>query len=1282
MPDLTDSSLNGQSNLPADVAAVIGIGVATASLNSLNGILSAIEPGLGGAYLVALGGKDRPAARTVLEQAAALSPLTVVMAEDSAILHPEHVYIAPPDRLMTLEAGRIALRERSGDPQQGGAVDTMLDSIARGVGRRAIAVILNGLQAEGAVGLRTTKECGGLSIGEWDPGDHDGSETAGPSGVLDIRGTPSRIAAEIDLYIGNIAVLPDSSLRITAAEVETHIAEIVAALRRVTGNDFHGYKRGTFVRRVQRRLQVLQLPEIADYVDLLRGDREEVQRLFQDLLIGVTQFFRDPQEFDLLERELPALFRNKSPEDTIRVWVLGCATGEEAYSIAMLLKEHAATLEFPPRLQIFATDLDARALGLARAGRYASTIATHIRSDRLERWFTREGDTYSVVKELREICIFSPHNLVKDAPFSRIDLLSCRNLLIYLNIEVQDRTIPLFHFALRPEGLLMLGSSENVTRHQTLFAPIDRKVRLFRRLEPATRIIPDFPQSLRPQAERMASYGPTEPLPLSRLSDSVSRQADAVAERFAPAYVVIDTQFDVLHFSGRIGRFLEPLSGTASLNLLNLVHRDLRAELRSALYRATTELRRIELLRQVVKQDDHAISVSIFIEPLSRDPVTSLVVVFQHLGPATEEITLESQAGVDDHVTHLETELRMTRERLQATIEELESTNEELRSSNEEYQSINEELQSTNEELETSKEELQSVNEELQTVNLELNHQIGELARSNSDIKNLLEASQVATIFLDNDMRLRSFTRSATEVFHLLATDVGRPLDHVAARVSYAEIIEDVESVLKTLAPVERTVVDLARTRHFAVRVLPYRSLDNFIGGAVLTFTDLTATRNVEAALRDSEERFRNLVGTWAQALWETDADGRILPIGDDGDKANWLDHVHPEDHAEAETAWQGALASREPLNAEFRLMCAEKGWSWTNVRAAPLFDDYGALRKWVGMNIDVTAHRLAQQALSDSEHRMHSLMDGLPQLIWRAGAPGRWTEASRQWTAYTGQTEEQALEWGWLDAVHPEDRSAARDTWSQAETEGFEVEFRLRSTLDGMWRWFKTRATPVRNNKGRILEWLGTSTDVDALRSLQEHQLVLVAELQHRTRNLLAVVRQISQRTLLSAHDLEDFGQRFRDRLGMLARLQGLLSSIDENETVRFDELVSSELSAVGVEPGGRIRVGGPEDVRLRPGAVQMLAMALHELVTNAVKHGALGQPDGLLEITWQVLQEDKPLLQIDWQEFGVVMSGAEPHWGQGRELIERALPYQLDARTTFEPRADGIYCRIILPL
>lgn len=1170
----------GGPEAEGDVLPVVGIAMRAGSLRSLEILFSDIGAGHGAAYVIAVSQQDGLDVATVVETISRQSPLPVVIGKDGDRIEPDHVYVGGSDDLITLTDGHLGVRSATGPIGHRGTIDTLLMSVAEHAHDRAVAVILGGLGSDGTAGVTATKKFGGLSIAESGGQGDDGAQGgAGPSGVVDFHIPIDKIAGEITLYLRNLARLEGDGHDVAPAEIEAHVGQITTILRNVTSHDFHGYKRGTFLRRVHRRMQVLQVEDIEAYAARLRSDRQEVQNLFQDLLIGVTQFFRDPQEFEVLEGELPRLFEGKGPEDQFRIWVLGCATGEEAYSLAILLREHMATLAQPPHVQIFATDLDARALGLARAGRYTDTIADHIRPDRLERWFVREGDTYCVSKELREMCIFSPQNIVKDAPFSRIDVLSCRNLLIYLNADIQSRLIPIFHFSLVPGGVLFLGSSENVTRHQKLFAPIDRGNRVFRRLETATRVIPHFPLTLRSHAAPSIDMTPSEaPMP-SRLTSTVSRQAEAIAERYAPAYVVVDCQFEALHFSGRTGRFLEPVAGTATLNLISLIHRDLRIDLRSALHRALSEGRRVETPRLVIQRDDSAIGVNLIVEPIGAGDITSLIVLFQDVGEAPWGAANGDAPGSDEHVERLENELRLTRDRLQATIEELESTNEELKSSNEEYQSINEELQSANEEMETSKEELQSVNEELQTVNGELGHRVTELGRSNSDLKNLLEATQIATLFLDNDLRVRSFTPSSIEIFHLLETDVGRPLDHVVSRVAYPNLQEDVRRVLKTLVPIDRAVVDPLTGRHFAARVLPYRRVDNYISGAVVTFTDLTAVHQAETAERESEERLRSLV-------------------------------------------------------------------------------------------------------------------EGLTQLVWRAVDEGSWTWSSRQWREYTGQSEEDSHDRGWMVPLHPDDRARASEVWSEAaEQGGFDIEHRIRRASDGTYRWFQTRATPVRDDHGAIVEWIGTSTDIDDIRDLRERQGVLVGELQHRTRNLIGVVRQMAQKTARGSSSLDGFWASFRDRLDALARVQGLLSRLKEHDRVTFDELIRTELAAHGAESDddSRVTIEGPDGVRLRSTTVQTLALALHELATNAVKYGALSQPDAKLAVRWRVdldpeaTDRDQPWLHIDWRETGVQMSEGGKHpsgGGQGRELIERALPYQLGARTTYVLESDGVHCSIATPV
>lgn len=861
--------------------AVVGIGVCAESLGSLEELFAELNPAIGAAYLVAVRQLEGLSVETVVEVLAAQSSLRLKIAAHGDKLEANHIYVGGPDDLLTLAGGHIRATSAQEPVGNRGTIDTMMISLAEQVHDRAVAVLMGGLGSDGVAGVTATKKFGGLSIAEAVEGQAESAAqgVAGPLGVVDLLIPVADISGQIALYVGALASVGQASAEELPEEYASQIAQIATIMRNVTGHDFHGYKRNTFFRRIQRRMQVRQVATLDEYVARLHGDRDEVHNLFQDLLIGVTQFFRDPLEFEALEKEIPRLFDGKGPGDHLRVWVLGCATGEEAYSIGILLREHLATLDSPPHLQIFASDLDAKALGMARAGRYSDTIAKHIRPDRLARWFVKEGETYLVAKELREMCIFSPHNIVKDAPFSRIDLLSCRNLLIYLNADLQNRVIPIFHFSLRSGGVLFLGSSENVTRHKKLFAPVDRKNRIFRRLDTATRVLPDFP--LRPRIRTADLRDLTiPPIPkTSPLTDAVSRRAEVIAERYAPAYVVIDSEGDVLHFSGRTGRYLEPTPGAATLSLLSLVHRDLRLDLRSALHRASRERTRIELAPLPLVRDGQAYGVNIVVEPIGPEDRAAMVVLFQDGGTIDGTSPDAGEPMVsDEHVQRLEADLRLTRERLQATIEELESTNGELKSSNEEYQSINEELQSANEELETSKEELQSVNEELQTVNGELAHRVSEFSRTNSDLKNLLESTQIATVFLDNDLRVRNFTPSATDIFHLLDTDVGRPIEHVASRVFYPELAEDVRVVIKTLVPVERDIAG-PEGRPFVVRVLPYRSVDNFIAGAVVTFMDVTIAVRAQALQRtllaEFQHRVRNILGVTRSIVRRTHEEGQ-----------------------------------------------------------------------------------------------------------------------------------------------------------------------------------------------------------------------------------------------------------------------------------------------------------------------------------------------------------------------------------------------------------------------
>lgn len=867
MTEVGEQAVEGERQAKSPL--VIGVGASPAALDSIERFFARLTLGADQTIVLALQHHetfDEARLRQIVQSS------NGGRLSDPGHGHPiegGNVYLCPPAMITTIQGDRFAIRRAEQAPGERATIDSFLVSLAEERAEKSIGVVLSGTGGDGTLGTATLKDHGGLAIAEKIASETSDplKDASTPAAIADYVLPPEEIPEHIQLYARHLRRLEEKQgFDEVLAAAATSLSRIADILRNKTGNDFHGYKQNTFLRRVQRRMQVVQMDDISAYVEFLRNDKDEVQHLFNDLLIGVTEFFRDKREFEVLETQIiPKIFQGKGAAQQVRVWVLGCATGEEAYSIAILLREYMARMDAAPQVQIFATDIDGRALAAARVGRYRTSIEADMTSERLARWFVREGDTYCVVKELREMCIFSQHNVIKDAPFSRLDLVSCRNLLIYLNAELQNRVIPLFHFALLPDRYLFLGNSENVTRHPKLFVPIDRRARIFRKLDTGTRLPPEFPITA------AAGRVPVDVPPVRSLGPDVGleRRAQRIAERYAPAYVITDDNFQILHFSGRTGRYIEPTAGAATLDLLQLVHRDIRLELRTALGRAAETNETVHAEQVHLGVAGHRILVNITVEPIQEDAGghRNFVVLFKD-GPSQSVGDDRSKPNAvirTEHVERLESELRATRERLQATIEELESTNEELKSSNEEYQSLNEELQSANEELETSREELQSVNEELTTVNGELAHRVQELTRATSDLKNFLESTQIATVFLDNDLRVMTFTPAITQILHLVETDVGRPISHIKARIPIEELYDDVRRVLRTLASVEREVVAPDDGTRYIARVLPYRSIDNFIAGVVITFIDVTAITRAEARQRlllsELQHRVRNTLG-------------------------------------------------------------------------------------------------------------------------------------------------------------------------------------------------------------------------------------------------------------------------------------------------------------------------------------------------------------------------------------------------------------------------------------
>jgi two-component system, chemotaxis family, CheB/CheR fusion protein len=872
---------------PAAGFPVVGIGASAGGLAAFEAFFSGMPAGTDPGMAFVLVQHLAPDHKSILtDLIRRYTRMRVFEVEDGMAVDPNCAYIIPPGRDMAFLNGTLQLLEPTAPRGQRLPIDFFFRSLAQDQRERAIGIVLSGTGSDGTLGIRSIKGEGGMVMAQ-NPAstEYDGMpRSAIATGLVDYELPPAEMPAQLMAYVTHAFGNPPRAAAAATPKAENALKKVFILLRTQTGHDFSNYKPSTILRRIERRMAVHQIETMNLYVKFLQLTPMEVEALFRDLLIGVTKFFRDPEAFKSLEEKiLPRLFAGKPSGALIRIWSPGCSTGEEAYSLAILLQEHLEALKKNFKFQVFATDIDSQAIATARSGVYPASIVTDISPERLSRFFTPDpdGGTYRIHKGIRDMLVFSEQDIIKDPPFSKLDLISCRNLLIYMDGTLQKKLIPLFHYALNPGAFLFLGTSETVGEFNGLFGVIDRKSKLYQRKEdypgehrtapgrylpPVTALDAPSPQS----NVRTAIPGK---LPLRELTEQ------GLLQQVAPVGVLVNSRGDIFYLHGRAGRYLEPAQGEAGVNnIVKMAREGLRSELTAALHKSAGSKETIHCPDLRIRTNGKFATVNLTIRPVAACAVAAThepslyLVILEQVRPSSpeppEHKILESECPALD-----------TDARIASLKQELKTKEEYLQASNEEMQSVNEELQSTNEELETSKEELQSINEELATVNSELQIKVADLSRANNDMNNLLAGTGIGTIFVDLSLRILRFTPAASTFINLILSDVGRPVGHIASNlVGYNRLVEDTQEVLNTL--VSRKVdVQTTDGKWYKMHIQPYRTLDNVIEGAVITFVDITEIRHAKETLSKVNELFHLAVvdRDTNVAVTVHDLNGRIL---------------------------------------------------------------------------------------------------------------------------------------------------------------------------------------------------------------------------------------------------------------------------------------------------------------------------------------------------------------------------------------------------------------------
>ncbi|WP_425098684.1 chemotaxis protein CheB [Tropicibacter sp. S64] len=1282
---------------------IIGVGASAGGLEALRALVAAIPKTSGFAYVIVQHlSPDHPSLMDRLLQEVSKIPVAVLKAGDR--IEPDRIYVSPPAVTVGIRDGLFVTERYERDGQLHMPINAFFKSLAEYAGPDAFGVVLSGTGTDGTTGIRIIKTHGGIVAAQASATARFAGmpDSAIATGLTDFVLPPGQIPqqlqdiAEFRRKTGQSRTADD-----IVGEIEKHLPTIVAFLVERDLNDFSGYKPGTLARRIHRRMQLRRVKDIGAYVDMLHTEADEPRLLVQDFLIGVTHFFRDPEVFKSIgETVMPAIIGNA--ETAIRVWVPGCSTGEEVYTLAMLLKEALRRAGKSHVIQVFGTDIDIDALVRARSGRYPRSALENVDPSLIERYFIQKNDELVVIPQLREACVFAPHNLMTDPPYSRIDLISCRNLLIYLTSEAQSAILPRLHYALSPGGFLLLGPSETTAFGANHFTTFDRQHRIFRRND-------RVPSSFASAGIRMGAFSAAHLSAMGQVAPAwvaspgvaaASTEAlveQAFLERFADPFFAVSGDGEIVYLSDGIGRFVRPAKGALNATMNRLLMPDLRLATQTLIGQvqetgATAQIKGVSL-----KVNDQIEYVDIQAAPVAGADTGLILVVLKPV-QVSGEATAVSISEADSR--EIETAWR----RMRALEANYARSEQELKSANEELLSMNEELQSSNEELDTSREELQSINEELETINGELVHANNSLSQSLNDLRNLFENANLAILFLDRAHGVRLFTPETEQLFSIKERDIGRPISDLVTSLDYPGLLDDIRTVTTSLEPLVREARQPRTSRIFEVRMRPYRSLDDRLDGCVITFVDITTTRKLlaqqERAGETIKKQLAELSALYQQSpvglcLFDTElrytrvnqslADLNGLPARDH--IGHRIEEILPKHMArEQSDLLHEVLTTGVRLSVMYEGRVPGRGEDTVNLQIDhfPVKVD-GVI---VGVATGVQDHSVEVQlrkekeralaAIEDSEARFRGLVEDADFTVGiHVGREARCIYANKSFREWQGDLDPIGLTLA--ERTYGLDCSEVQSLFNACWETGQNQQARFlparTPNADGSvnLRYFTGQALPYRDQNGKMIGIIATGIEVTEEKVLRDRQEIMLSELRHRVMNLLAVVQAVAVFCAESAVDKDDLLDKLQERLEAIARANEFLSS-NTGGGRHLSELVALELDQLEASTRARFSLHG-DDPELDNRSASALSLALHELTNNALKYGAFSGKAGTVSVACTHDRKKQQITLVWSEDAGRSTPLAKPEkTGFGTVLLMELVPHQFGTKADMEYRKEGI--------